>query len=85
MLPKVPRIITSWWPRRAPYELKSSGATPFACSHWPAGDQAAMDPAGLMWSVVTESPRTASARAPTMSVTGAGSAVRPVKKGGLAM
>ena len=38
-----------------------------------------------MWSVVTESPRTASARAPTMSVTGAGSAVRPVKNGGLAM
>ena len=26
MLPNVPRIITSWWPRRAPYELKSSGA-----------------------------------------------------------
>ena len=38
MLPNVPRIITSWCPRRAPYELKSSGATPCAWSHGPAGD-----------------------------------------------
>ena len=38
MLANVPRIITSWWPRRAPYELNSSGATPCAWSHWPAGD-----------------------------------------------
>ena len=38
MLANVPRIITSWWPRRAPYELNSSGPTPCAWSHWPAGD-----------------------------------------------
>ena len=38
MLANVPRIITSCWPRRAPYELNSSGPTPWACSHWPAGD-----------------------------------------------
>ena len=63
----VPRIITSWWPRRAPYELNSSGATPCSWSHWPAGDQAAIEPAGEMWSVVTESPSTASTRAPSMS------------------
>ena len=37
-----------------------------------------------MWSVVTESPSTASTRAPTMSVTGAGSG-QPLKNGGGAM
>ena len=67
MFANVPRIITSWCPRRAPYELKSRGATPCAWSHWPAGDHAAIDPAGLMWSVVTESPRSARTRAPSMS------------------
>ncbi len=41
-----------------------------------------MLPAGEMWSVVMESPSTASARAPTMSVTGAGSGEMPSKKGG---
>ena len=34
--------------------------------------RAAMSPAGEMWSVVTESPRTARTRAPTMSVSGGG-------------
>ena len=85
MLANVPRIITSWWPRRAPYELNSSGATLRSWSQSPAGDQGAIEPAGLMWSVVTESPRTARTRAPTMSVTGAGSHVRPSKNGGRAM
>ncbi len=84
MLPNVPRIITSWWPRRAPYELKSTGATPRAWSHVPAGDQAGMEPAGEMWSVVTESPSQASTRAPRMSVTGAGSRPMPAKNGGFA-
>jgi hypothetical protein len=42
MLPNVPRIITSWWPRRAPYELKSNGDTPCSWSHWPAGDLGAI-------------------------------------------
>ena len=60
MLPNVPRISTSWWPRRAPYELNSSGATLRSWSHSPAGDHGAIEPAGEMWSVVTESPRTAS-------------------------
>ena len=85
MLANVPRIITSWWPRRAPYELNSSGPTPRSWSHVPAGDHGAIDPAGLMWSVVTESPRTARTRAPSMSATAAGSAVSPSKNGGLAM
>ena len=40
-------------------------------------------PAGLMWSVVTESPSVASTRAPAMSVTGVGSIVMPSKYGGL--
>ena len=38
-----------------------------------------------MWSVVTESPSTARTRAPSMSRSGAGSAVMPSKNGGLAM
>ena len=74
MLPKVPRIMTSWWPRRAPYELNSAGVTPRSWSHWPAGLQAGMTPAGEMWSVVTESPSTASTRAPRMALMGEGSA-----------
>ena len=41
-----------------------------------------MLPAGEMWSVVIESPSTASARAPVMSVTGSGSGVSPAKNGG---
>ena len=85
MLANVPRIITSWWPRRAPYELNSSGPTPCAWSHWPAGDAGAIEPAGEMWSVVTESPRTARTRAPSMSPTGAASSVSPSKNGGFAM
>ncbi len=50
----------------------------------PAGDQAAIEPAGEMWSVVTESPSQASTRAPAISVTGSGSSRIPVKNGGLA-
>ena len=37
MLANVPRIITSWLPRRAPYELKSSGATSCCIRYLPAG------------------------------------------------
>ena len=46
MLPNVPRISTSWLPRRAPYELNSTGVTPCSWSHWPAGLHAGIDPAG---------------------------------------
>ena len=84
MLPNVPRMRTSWWPRRAPYELNSSGVTPCSWSHFPAGDQGTIEPAGEMWSVVTESPSSASTRASTMSAGGAGSIVRPSKYGGRA-
>ena len=59
-LAKVPRIMTSWLPRRAPYELKSLGGTPFDRRYLPAGLSAGMDPAGEIWSVVTESPSIAS-------------------------
>ncbi|SKV37677.1 Uncharacterised protein [Mycobacteroides abscessus subsp. abscessus] len=38
-----------------------------------------MEPAGEMWSVVTESPSRASTRAPLMSVTGVGSSGMPSK------
>ena len=44
-----------------------------------------MVPAGEMWSVVTESPSTASTRAPRMSFTGAGLACMPSKYGALRM
>ena len=37
MFANVPRIMTSWLPRRAPYELKSAGTTPFAMRYLPAG------------------------------------------------
>ena len=49
----------------------------------PAGLSALIEPAGLMWSVVTESPSLASTRAPAMSVTGDGSSCMPSKYGGL--
>ena len=45
MLAKVPRIITSWWPRRAPYELNSTGGTPCSWSHLPAGEEGEIEPA----------------------------------------
>ena len=82
MLPKVPRIITSWLPRRDPNELKSRGSTPFEMRYSPAGELTGITPAGEMWSVVTESPSTARARAWSMSVTPGASGVRPSKKGG---
>ena len=44
---------------------------------------ARMEPAGEMWSVVTLSPSTASTRAPSMSVTGAGLGRHPLEVGGL--
>ncbi len=48
----------------------------------PAGESGWIDPAGLMWSVVTESPRESSTRAPRMGARGAGRVVRSRKKGG---
>src|ERR1035437_2561429 len=46
-------------PRRAPKELKSAGCTPCAMRYFPAGPSLGMEPAGEMWSVVTESPSSA--------------------------
>ena len=48
------------------------------------GESPLMEPAGEMWSVVTESPSTASTRAPVMSVSGLGSRGHAVEVGGLA-
>src|SRR4051812_2541968 len=84
-LANVPRIITSWWPRRAPYWLKSFGSTPWSIRNLPAGESFLMLPAGEMWSVVMLSPNSASTRAPVISVTGGGVIVMPTKYGGLAM
>ena len=85
MLANVPRIITSWLPRRAPYWLKSFGATPCACRYLPAGLSALMLPAGEMWSVVMLSPSTASTRAPAIGCGAGGSSVSPSKYGGFWM
>src|SRR5208282_1830147 len=70
---KVPRTITSWWPRRAPYVLKSVTATPCASKYFPAGESAGISPAGEMWSVETRSPSRARAREPSTTTPFAGS------------
>ncbi len=56
---------------------------PCSARYLPAGLSFLMAPAGLMWSVVTESPSLASTRAPSMSATGVVSIVMPSKYGGL--
>ncbi len=80
-LPNVPRIITSWFPRRAPKVLKSRGSTPSDIRCCPAGAPRGMLPAGEMWSVVTESPRMVRIRPPRMSSIGCGSRGMSWKKG----
>ena len=81
-LPKVPRIITSWLPRREPKVFQSTCSTPCSRRYRAAGPFFGIEPAGEMWSVVTESPSTASTRAPVMSRSGPGSAGRSLKNGG---
>ena len=49
---------------------------------FPEGESGLIEPAGEMWSVVTESPSSARTRAPSKSLSGAGSLGRPSKKGG---
>ena len=66
MFANVPRIITSWLPRREPYELNSRGSTPCSIRYCPPGESFLIAPAGEMWSVVTLSPSTAIARAPSI-------------------
>ena len=51
----------------------------------PAGEVGLIDPAGLMWSVVTESPKMPSARAPCTAATLPGCIVKSAKNGGSAM
>src|SRR5688500_5836521 len=82
MLANVPRVITRSLPRRAPKELKSGFSTPRASSHAAEGPSTGMSQAGLVWSVVTESPRTARHRAPRIGATGEGSRGSPAKNGG---
>ena len=48
----------------------------------PAGEEGLIEPAGLMWSVVTESPKMARARAPRRAPGGAGVGGKGVKNGG---
>src|SRR5207249_5724630 len=82
MFANVPRIMTSWLPRRAPYELKSLRVTPCSISHFPAGEDGGMLPAGEMWSVVIESPSSARHRAPVIGCTPGSVMVMPSKYGG---
>src|SRR3954462_9297303 len=77
MLANVPRIMTSWLPRREPYELKSRRSMPCSARYSPAGESGLIEPAGEMWSVVTESPSQTSRRAPSTSATMPGSGARP--------
>src|SRR3979490_1615305 len=46
ILAKVPRIITSWLPRRVPYWLKSSGLTLWSMRYLPAGEATLIEPPG---------------------------------------
>src|SRR5215213_3344934 len=82
ILPKVPRTITSWLPRRAPYWLNSAGSTPSSVSSQPAALLVEIEPAGEMWSVVIESASFRSTRAFSMSVGGGGVGDRLLKYGG---
>ena len=83
--PNVPRIMTSWLPRREPKVLKSIGCTPRPNRYVPTGSFFGIAPAGEMWSVVTESPSTANTRAPRMSSSAGACAFMPTKNGGFAM
>ena len=68
--------------------MKSVFSTPWAISHWPAGELALMEPAGEMWSVVMLSPNSAMIRAScTLTGASAGGACseKPSKNGGCAM
>ena len=78
----VPRTITSWFPRREPYELKSLRSTPCSMRYVPAGLSGLIAPAGEMWSVVTLSPTMTRQRAPATSSTVPGSGDMPSKYGG---
>ena len=62
--------------------MKSPCLTLFANKKRPAGLSVLMLPAGEMWSVVVESPRIASARAPVTAVIGDTSFVMVWKNGG---
>ena len=78
MLAKVPRIITSWLPRRAPYWLKSTAAP--VVEQIMAGRARLADVAGgrdVVGGDRVEQERQRAA--PTMSVTGFGSLAMPSK------
>ena len=51
----------------------------------PAGEVGLIEPAGLMWSVVTESPKMPRTRAPAMLPAVPGCMPKPSKNGGSAM
>src|SRR2546423_520919 len=58
------------------------GPTPFSMRNRPAGESFLIEPAGEMWSVVTESPTMTSTRAPLIAAMGLGVRDRFTKKEG---
>src|SRR5690625_1820808 len=82
ILANVPRIITSWFPRRDPYELKCLGETPLSCKYCPAGTFIPIAPDGEIWSVVIESPKLARALKLFKGSIDSGSFDNPSKNGG---
>jgi len=65
--------------------VKSAGFTPWSVRYFPAGPLSLMEPAGEMWSVVTEVAEDGENAGAEISWTGAGCAGMPSKYGALRM
>ena len=85
MLPNVPLAITASFPLLEPKLLKSLGLSPLLARYLAAGEFLGMEPAGEMWSVVTESPRLRRTWADLMGRLVGSSGVIPAKNGGCLM
>ena len=59
ILENTPLIIISWFPRLAPYVLKSKLLIFFPFKYFEVNESNFILPAGDMWSVVIESPKSA--------------------------
>merc|ERR1719206_1504185 len=69
--------MTASFPLLDPKELKSLGERPLLARYLAAGEFLGMEPAGEMWSVVTESPRCSKAWADLIGCLTGRSAVSP--------
>ena len=70
MFANVPRVMTRSLPRRDPKELNIEMGTLLSLRYSPAGPSDLIAPAGLMWSVVTESASLSRQRAPVIGSMG---------------